>query len=62
MNEPDEKLIEEVLTKLNISAEIFNNIKNLQKLPDDVVINFLLSESSLSKTDFVNRFLDEKKS
>ena len=61
MNEPDEKLIEEVLTKLNISAEIFNNIKNLQKLPDDVVINFLLSESSLSKTDFVNRFSDEKK-
>lgn len=45
----------ELLRKLNIDQIVFDKIKKIQQLPDDVVINFLLAESSLSETDFADR-------
>jgi hypothetical protein len=43
---------EDLLVKHNISKEVFNKIKEVQDLPDEVIINFILCESSLSSTDF----------
>lgn len=45
----------EILRSLDIDQMVFNKIKKIQQLPDDVVINFLLAESSLTETNFADR-------
>ncbi len=45
----------ELLVKFNLDTEVFNNIKAMQQLPDDVVIKFLQAEFSLSETDYKKR-------
>ena len=61
MNNNDKTAFTETLINHNIDQEIFENIKALQQLPDDVVVNFLLAEASLSETDFADRLSIEKK-
>ncbi len=42
--------------KLKIDRELLIQIKEMQDLPEDVIINFINAAGSLSKTDFRNRF------
>ncbi|HMN47898.1 MAG TPA: hypothetical protein PKD67_02060 [Ignavibacteriaceae bacterium] len=51
----------ELLVKFNLDTEVFNNIKAMQQLPDDVVIKFLQAEFSLSETDYKKRISIEHK-
>lgn len=51
----------ELLVKFNLDTEVFNNIKAMQQLPDDVVIKFLQAEFSLSETDYKKRISIEYK-
>lgn len=51
----------ELSVKFNLDTEVFNNIKAMQQLPDDVVIKFLQAEFSLSETDYKKRISIEHK-
>lgn len=51
----------ELLVKFNIDTGVFNNIKAMQQLPDDVLIKFLQAEFSLSETDYKKRISIEHK-
>lgn len=61
MSDNSKKSCTEILINYKIDPVIFENIKNLQQLPDDVIINFLLAETSLSGTNFADRLSNEKK-
>ena len=50
-----------LLKKLNINVKTFKKIKEIQQLPDVVIIKFLLAESSLTKSDFLKRLNDVQK-
>ena len=41
-----------VLEKFHIDPTLFSKIKDIQELPEEAVINFILAESSLVSTDF----------
>ena len=43
----------------DIDIELFEKIKNMQELPDFVVINFLQAAGKLKETDFNKRFKNE---
>jgi len=44
----------------NIAEEqLFEKIKSIQSLPDDIVRNFLKSKGNLSNTKFKNKFLSD---
>jgi hypothetical protein len=53
--------ITDLLKKLKIDVKIFNKIKEMQQLPEEVIIKFLLAESSLSNSDFLKRMNDDQK-
>mgnify|MGYP005840662263 CR=1 FL=1 len=43
---------DQLLKKYDIDENLFYAIRNVQDIPDNVVINFILSESSLSQDKF----------
>ena len=46
---------EQELKKSQIDIELFEKIKEVQELPDWVVINFILAAGKLKKSNFRNR-------
>jgi hypothetical protein len=51
----EQKNFEKLLRKNKIDPVVFYSIKNMQQLPDDVIIDFLNAESSLIKSEFKKR-------
>ena len=53
---------EDMISKLGINFYKFERIKNVQSLPENVAIDFLLCRGVLNKNDFLNRIkkFDEK--
>lgn len=47
--------INELIEKNNIDPDVFYSIKKMQQIPDDVILNFLNAESSLTDSQFKNR-------
>lgn len=43
---------DQLLKKYDIDENLFYAIRNVQDIPDNVVLNFILSESSLSQNKF----------
>lgn len=58
---PQNDLTTELLNKSFLNPEVFNKIKIMQQLPDDVVIKFLQAEFSLFETDYKKRISIEHK-
>jgi hypothetical protein len=45
--------------EIKIEKETVEKIKKLQSLPEEIVIRFLKSKSSLAATDFENKFISD---
>lgn len=53
----NENLVQ-LLKQNNIDPQVFNLIKKMQQIPDNVIINFLNAESSLPKSNFNSNNFD----
>lgn len=49
---------EKLLRQNNIDPQVFNLIKKMQQIPDNVIINFLNAESSLVRSNFKRNKFD----
>lgn len=50
--------LEKLLQQNNIDLQVFNLIKKMQQIPNNVIINFLNAESSLPKSNFNSNNFD----
>ncbi len=49
------------LNDLDINEKVFNRIKEVQGLPEDIVLNFLKSKGKIKNKNFMKSITDEEK-
>lgn len=50
---------DKITEDLKVNSELIKRIKEIQDLPEEIILKFIQAASSLSSTDFENSFINE---
>ena len=54
-----EKEKDKISEDLNVNSELIKRIKEVQDLPEEIILKFIKAAGSLSSTDFEKSFINE---